>query len=74
MKKFFYELLAEKSPLSSMRFMAICSLAIGGIIAGYALWANKNLQGTAELCAVFVGAAFGGKVGQKYFEAKDKIE
>lgn len=76
MKKFFHELLLERSQLSSMRFLAICSLFIGGAIAAYALYANKDLSGTSMLCGVFVSAAFCGKVGQKYLEVKsaDKPE
>ena len=72
MKQFFLDLLAEKSTISSMRFLALASLAIGGSIAWFAVIAGKDLPGTAELCAVFVGASFGGKVGQKWLEVKQE--
>lgn len=53
-----------------MRVMAMLSLFIGGVIGCYGVYEGKDLPGLAILCSVFVGAAFTGKVGQKFLENK----
>lgn len=53
-----------------MRVMSMMSLVIGGGIACYGISHNQDLNSLAILCSVFVGAAFGGKVGQKFAEIK----
>lgn len=65
MKRWLHRLFAEKSDVSALRVMAMISL-IFGIIAA--------LDGLPpEIVAIFVGAAFGGKVSQKMIEAKAEI-
>ena len=72
MKQFLLDLLDERTHLSSMRFMAIISLLIGGIIAGIGMYKCTDLSGTTMLVGVFVGAAFTGKVMQKNTEIKEE--
>jgi hypothetical protein len=62
MKKWLNELFKSRSGVSSIRVMAMMSLIFGMVCA---LHGNS-----AEIVAIFVGAAFGGKVGQKFFETK----
>jgi hypothetical protein len=66
----FSELFSENSTVSCMRVMSVSSLAIGGLIALVAVCMNKDLAGASPLVGVFVGAAFGGKVAQKFAEIK----
>lgn len=70
MKKFFMDLFDEKSTISSMRFMSITSLFIGGVIAAIGLYKCDDLMGISLLVGVFVSAAFTGKVLQKNIEEK----
>lgn len=64
----FKRLLDEKDSLSMMRLLCCLSLLIGGAIGMYGIYKGTDLTGVAALCAVFVGAAFGGKVAQKNIE------
>jgi uncharacterized membrane protein len=64
----FKRLLDEKDSLSMMRFLSLTSLFIGGVIGVYGIYKGTDLTGVAALCAVFVGASFGGKVYQKKIE------
>lgn len=66
--KFLKALFSSKSEVSSMRVMCMVSLALGGGIAVYGIVKDRDLSALAVLCSVFVGAAFGGKVGQKFAE------
>lgn len=68
--KFFKLLLSEDTGLSCLRFMSLVSLLLGSLIAVLSLILKSNLDGITPLVAVFVGSAFGGKIGQKYFEGK----
>lgn len=63
MKKFLFALFNENSEISAMRVMAVMSLLIGAILA------SKGADST--IVAIFVGAAFGGKVAQKFAEIKE---
>lgn len=64
------ELLSSDSPLSSMRLMAFISLMCGCSLAAYGIYMGRDLIGLSALCAVFVGAAFGGKISQKITESR----
>jgi Na+(H+)/acetate symporter ActP len=52
-------LFSEDSSISMVRFMALLSLLIGGYLA---------IVGKDADVAIFVGAAFGAKITQKYIE------
>lgn len=71
MKTFFKALLSESSPVSTVRLMSLVSLVIGAVIGLYGVYMGKDLGGIAQVCAVFVGSAFAGKVGQKFMEGKE---
>jgi len=58
---FLKSLLNEKGDVSMMRFLALISLLIGGYLA---------VTGKDTSVTIFVLAAFGGKVSQKYVETK----
>ncbi len=62
--------LTEKSGVSSTRVMSFISLFVGAYLAIHGLNTTSDLMGLSALCAVFVGAAFGGKVWQKSMELK----
>lgn len=66
MKNWLSRLFADKSDVSAMRVMSMMAL-IFGIAA-----ALNGLP--AEIVAIFVGAAFGGKVSQKFIESKSDKE
>jgi hypothetical protein len=68
--KILKELFSEGSSLSVLRVMALIALLSGTCIAFYGIHEARDLGGIAEVCSVFVGAAFAGKVGQKYLETK----
>lgn len=51
-----------------MRVMSIASLIVGSVIGAYGVYSGKDMNSLSVLCGVFVGAAFGGKVGQKFAE------
>lgn len=67
---FLKALFSENSGVSSMRVMSMMSLIIGGYIAIHGLDTKADLVGLAALAAVFVSAAFGGKVMQKSIEMR----
>jgi hypothetical protein len=69
-------LFSESSEISSMRFMSITSLFIGGYLAIHGVDLKVDLSSLAILCSIFVGAAFTGKVAQKMVEkpAETKLE
>lgn len=68
--KFVNKMLSEKGDVSLMRVMALSCVAVSSIIAIYGVYSNRDLFDIAALCAVFLGAAFTGKVSQKYMEKK----
>lgn len=68
--EFIKQLLSESGSISMVRVMSLVSLIIGSIIGLYGISHSKDLSGVAQLCAVFVGSAFAGKVGQKIMENK----
>ena len=55
--------------------MSLFSLLTGAVLAFLTLYKGENLNNSATVIGIFVGAAFGGKVWQKYAEAgtKDSI-
>jgi hypothetical protein len=64
------ELCTSGSGVSSMRVMSFIALGFGGMIAVVGLAMRVNLTELSLLSGVFVGAAFGGKVGQKFAEVR----
>lgn len=66
LKKFFMDLFDENSTISSMRFMSITSLFIGGIIAAVGVYRATDFTGISMLVSIFVGAAFTGKVMKRH--------
>lgn len=48
------------------------SLFIGGSIAYVSLFENRDLAAASPVIGIFVGAAFGGKVWQKFAEKDGK--
>lgn len=68
MKDFILKLISEEGDTSTMRFMAIISLIIGGIISFIGVYKCTDLTGISLLTSVFVGAAFTGKVMQRSIE------
>lgn len=71
MIKFIQDLLSESSTISTMRLMSLFSLFVGALVACYGIWIGKDLGGVAQVAAVFVGGAFGGKVVQKFSEKRE---
>lgn len=71
MKKLIEKLLSSNGDVSTMRLMSLVSLLIGIIIGIYGVYTGKDLSGVAQVCAVFVGAAFAGKVTQKFAESNE---
>lgn len=69
-KEFVGEMLSEKGDISLMRVMALSCVAVSSIIAIYGVYSNRDLIDISALCAVFLGAAFTGKVSQKFMEKK----
>jgi uncharacterized membrane protein YfcA len=67
-------LLADGSQVSAMRVMAFMSLFAGIGLAFTGLQEGKNLGELSTLVGVFVGAAFGGKVVQKFAEIKEETK
>jgi hypothetical protein len=63
-------ILKEQSGVSAMRVMSLLSLTTGAIIALIAVYRNCDLNGSVPMVTIFVGAAFGGKVWQKYAEVE----
>jgi uncharacterized membrane protein YiaA len=63
-------LLSENSTVSAMRVMAFIALFIGAGLAFAGMYAGKDLNALSVLVGVFVGAAFGGKMVQKFAEVK----
>lgn len=68
MREIVVKLIMEGDKPSSMRLMSIFSLLVGAGIAIYGIYQGKDLTGVAQICAVFVGAAFVGKTAQKFAE------
>jgi hypothetical protein len=74
MKSILRELFSENSGISSMRVMSMMSLLIGAYLAIHGIDKDVDLNALAILCSVFIGAAFTGKVAQKFAEKKEKEE
>lgn len=69
---FFQKLLSESGDVSCMRLMSLLSLLVGAALALYCLHKGTDIAGATPVISVFVGAAFGGKVWQKYAETAAK--
>jgi uncharacterized membrane protein YiaA len=69
-KEFLSKMISESNDVSAMRIMSAFSLLVGSAIAIVGLYMQKDLNQLSTLCMVFVGAAFGGKVAQKFGENK----
>lgn len=61
-------MLLEGDKPSTMRLMCLISIFTGVTIGIYGVYQGKDLGGVAQICAVFIGAGFAGKVGQKFSE------
>lgn len=72
MKSFLMRLFAENSDVSSLRVMSVLCCVFACLIAGYGIYNRIDMGGLAELCGVFLGAAFTGKVAQKHLELRGK--
>jgi hypothetical protein len=70
--KIIKELFSENSPISMLRLLSLISVLAAVAIAAFGIYAGRDLMGLAALCAVFITAAFGGKVLQKNMERKDQ--
>jgi hypothetical protein len=68
------ELLSDKSPISSMRFMSITALLCACGIGVAGLFMGRDLVGLAALCSAFIAPAFAAKFGQKLVESKGSNE
>lgn len=68
---FLFKLFSEKNEVSCMRVMSMLSLLVGSAVAFYSQYKNCDLGAATPVISIFVGAAFGGKVWQKYAENKD---
>lgn len=66
------ELLSDSGSISAVRVMALYSVLVGSLIAGYGVYCGKDLSGLAQVCGVFVGAAFAAKVTQKIVEKRQE--
>lgn len=68
-KKIIHSLLSEnQNDISTVRVMAFISLLTGVSIGLYGVYSNRDLSGIAQVCGVFIGAAFTAKVAQKFAE------
>lgn len=70
MKNLILLILSENSEVSVMRLMCLLSLGCAVAIAIYGIASARPLGDVSLLCGTFLVPAFGGKVGQKYFEEK----
>ena len=59
--KLLKQLFSENSSVSMVRLMSLISLCVGAYLA---------IRGQDSCVAIFVGAAFGGKISQKYIEVQ----
>lgn len=67
--KIIHKLLEEKGDdISAVRVMSLISLLTGVSIGLYGVYKGIDLGGVAQICAIFIGAAFTGKVAQKFAE------
>lgn len=64
----FEKMLDENSTVSCMRFMAVCALFFSFAITIYGIFSGKDVT---VLAGMFLGAAFGGKLSQKFAEVKN---
>lgn len=68
MKNLILALLSENSQVSMMRLLCLVCIFTASSIAIVCLFTSKPLADVAILVSSFLVPAFGGKVGQKYFE------
>lgn len=65
-------LLSESGDISCMRVMSLLSLCFGFAVFISGLVAGRDLSQVSVIVGIFVGAAFGGKVAQKFGETSGK--
>ena len=70
--EFLKRILSQNHETSCMRLMSLISLTVGSLLAFGTLIKGDNLNNSASVIGIFVGAAFGGKVWQKYAEVPPK--
>lgn len=63
----------NKGEISCMRVMSFLSLVFAACITFYGLYKGIEMSQLTMIIASFIGGAFGGKLGQKYFELGGKI-
>lgn len=74
-RRVFKKLLEEQGDdVSMVRLMCLVSLVTGVCIGLYGVYKGIDLTGVSAICAVFVGAAFTGKVAQKFAEKQGEDE
>lgn len=71
---FLSKLFSDSGDVSAMRIMSMFSLAVGASIAFISLYKNNQVGEAAPAIGIFVGAAFGGKLGQKYMEGNNNVK
>lgn len=59
-------------PVSVVRAMAVWSLLVGSAIGLIGVLKGLDMVGLAEVCGVFVGCAFTGKVISKHIETRSE--
>jgi hypothetical protein len=62
------KLLSESGDASTVRVMSVLSLLVGIGIGLYGVWKGVDFSGIAQVCSVFVGAAFAAKTVSKFAE------
>lgn len=65
MLQWLHDLFSEQSNVSAMRVMAMLALVFACHLAAYGAYASKDVS---AMVGMFLGAAFTGKVAQKYME------
>ena len=68
------ELLDERSTISTMRLMSLISMTWACVLSGYGVYAGKDLMSLCALVSVFITAAFGGKITQKFIEKRSDAQ
>lgn len=70
---FLKRMLSEDGDVSAMRIMSFFSLLVASILSFVGIYKKVDLGGLSSLVGIFVGAAFGGKVAQKFAEIKATV-
>jgi len=71
MKQFFKELLSDAGSTSMTRFLSLVCVFSAVSISLTVVYKGQPLDSAVGLVSVFLAAAFGGKVAQKFAEKND---